>query len=144
MTSEDIKRNLIETLKKNSLKLTRQRLKIIEVLAVDRNHPSARDILAKVRRKVPGMSASTVYYTLNLLKRDGLIKELEFYDRENRYEGDITDHLNLICTRCGKIQDFHGEIPFQAKHVERKTGFRIQQMRFEYYGLCRECQAKGR
>lgn len=144
MTPEEIKRKLIETLKENNLKLTRQRLEIIEVLSRDRSHPTAMDILAKVRRKVPQISTSTVYYTLNLLKREGLIKELEFYDRENRYEGDITDHLNLICTQCGKIQDFHVEISFQAKHVERKTGFRIQQMRFEYYGLCRKCQAKRR
>ncbi|HET6513626.1 MAG TPA: Fur family transcriptional regulator [Thermodesulfovibrionales bacterium] len=144
MAARGIKDKLIETLRKNNLKLTRQRLEIIEVLAVDRSHPSAMEILAKVRKKVPKISASTVYYTLNLLKREGLIKELEFYDRENRYEGDITDHLNLVCTQCGKIEDFHGEIPFQAKHVERKTGFRIQQIRFEYYGLCRECQAKRR
>ena len=144
MAARGIKDKLIETLRKNNLKLTRQRLEIIEVLAADKSHPSAVDILAKVRRKVPGISTSTIYYTLNLLKREGLIKELEFYDRENRYEGDITDHLNLICTRCGKIQDFHGEIPFRAKHVESKTGFRIQQMRFEYYGLCRECRSKRR
>src|SRR5208282_3493076 len=106
MTSEDIKRKLIETLKKNSLKLTRQRLEIIEALSRDRGHPSARAIFHKVRQKVPSVSLSTVYYTLNLFKKDGSLKELEFYDMENRYESNVTDHLDLICLGCGKIVDY--------------------------------------
>ncbi|MGD0886861.1 MAG: hypothetical protein ABSA46_18625 [Thermodesulfovibrionales bacterium] len=51
MTSEDIKRKLIETLKQNNLKLTRQRLEIVEALAKDRSHPSARMIFDKAREK---------------------------------------------------------------------------------------------
>lgn len=144
MTSEDIKRKLIETLKKNSLKLTRQRLEIIEVLSGDRSHPSARAIFHKVRQKVPSVSLSTVYYTLNLFKKDGSIKELEFYDMENRYESNVTDHLDLVCLGCGKIVDYVEQIPIPIERVERKTGFAVDRIRFEYYGHCKKCRKKQR
>jgi Fe2+ or Zn2+ uptake regulation protein len=101
MTPEEIQRNLIESLKRNSLKVTRQRLAIIEVLSRNRSHPSASKILKMVRRKVPSVSLSTVYYTLDLFKKDGSIKELEFYDMENRYESNIRPHLDLVCLRKG-------------------------------------------
>lgn len=87
---------------------------------------------------------STVYYTLNLFKKKGVIKEIEFYDMENRYEGDISNHLNLICTGCGKIQDFKEGLPVLSKKVAEKTGFKIDKIRFEYYGYCKECQMKSR
>jgi Fe2+ or Zn2+ uptake regulation protein len=85
---------------------------------------------------------STVYYTLNTLKKEGLIKELEFYEMDNRYESNIEDHLDLICLRCGKIQDFHSGFPVPAKSVEKKTGFRAHNMRFEYYGYCNKCKGE--
>jgi Fe2+ or Zn2+ uptake regulation protein len=144
MTSEDIKRKLIETLKKNNLKLTLQRLEIIEVLSRDRSHPSARTILHKVRQKVPSVSLSTVYYTLNLFKKDGSVKELEFYDMENRYESNVTDHLDLVCLGCGKIVDYVEQIPIPIERVERKTGFAVDRIRFEYYGYCKNCRKKHR
>jgi Fe2+ or Zn2+ uptake regulation protein len=85
---------------------------------------------------------STVYYTLNLLKKEGLLRELEFYDRENRYDVTVTDHVNLICKKCGKISDFPGELPVSAEAVETTTGFQPVGMRFEYYGYCRACRSR--
>jgi Fur family transcriptional regulator, peroxide stress response regulator len=134
----------LREIKEKGLKLTPQRLEIINILSQEKSHPSAMDILAKARKKVPIISASTVYYTLDLLKREGLIKELEFYDRENRYEGDITDHLNLICKRCGKIEDFSKAVPFSLEMIEAQAGFRPVGMRFEYYGCCKNCRSKLR
>lgn len=131
-------------LKARGLKLTRQRHEIIEILASDRSHPSARAILEKARKRVPSISSSTVYYTLNLLKKDGLIKELDFYDMENRYEGNISHHLDLICIQCGKIRDYLEKLPVPLKQVKAKTGFTVDTMRFEYYGYCEECQEKRR
>ena len=85
---------------------------------------------------------STVYYTLNMLKKEGLIKEIEFNEMENRYESNIEDHLDLICKGCGKIQDFTSRFPIPAKSVERNTGFRAQTMRFEYYGYYMACKCR--
>jgi Fur family transcriptional regulator, peroxide stress response regulator len=82
---------------------------------------------------------STVYYTLDMMKKEGLIRELEYYDMENRYEINVSDHINLVCTRCRKITDFTGNVPSLSKAVEKETGFKSASMRFEYYGICRNC-----
>ncbi|UFS72189.1 transcriptional repressor [Geomonas sp. RF6] len=132
----------MQALRDEGLKLTPQRLLIIDLLAGGENHPSACTLLETAKEKVPKISASTVYYTLNLLKGLGLIKELDFYDRDNRYEPNTADHLNLICLGCGKIEDFQEGVPAAVEAIEERTGFRAHQKRLEYYGYCRDCLGK--
>jgi len=139
---QEIEQKLIATLREKGYKLTPQRLEIIKLLSHDRSHPGAMDILEKVRRKAAKISVSTVYYTLDMLKKEGLIQELEFYDQDNRYDVNVLNHVNLICRRCGKIEDFTEAVPFSYEKIEAQTGFRPVGMRFEYYGYCRKCQGK--
>ena len=141
----DIEQSLISSLQDKGYKLTPQRREIIRLLSRDMSHPGAIDILRKVRKTVPRISMSTVYYTLDMLNKEGLIQELEFYDTDNRYDINVSDHINLVCTTCGKIADFMSDVPSFSKRVEKQTGFKPASMRFEYYGVCRECSGeKGR
>jgi Fe2+ or Zn2+ uptake regulation protein len=133
---------LLKQLKEKGHKLTAQRREIIRLLAGDTLHPSAPDVLKRARKRVPKISMSTVYYTLDMLKREGLIRELEFYDRENRYDINVSNHINLVCKKCCRIEDIMEEIPLSAAEVEGKTGFRPEGMRFEYYGYCKGCRDK--
>ena len=135
----DIEQALISSLRAKGYKLTSQRLEIIRMLVRDTSHPAARDILRNVRKIVPRISLSTVYYTLDMMKREGLIRELEYYDMDNRYDANVSDHINLICTKCRKITDFMGDLSVFPKAVEKASGFRPASMRFEYYGICRSC-----
>jgi Fe2+ or Zn2+ uptake regulation protein len=141
----DIEKTLISSLQDKGYKLTPQRREIIRVLSRDMSHPGAMDILRKGRKIVPRMSMSTVYYTLDMLKKEGLIRELEYYDTDNRYDINVSDHINLVCTKCRKITDFKGGLPSFSQVVEKETGFKPASMRFEYYGICRKCgSVKGR
>ena len=140
--SEKVKKKLINGLKEKGYRLTLQRLRIIDLLSKETTHPGAVYILKKVREKAPQISMSTVYYTLDILKKEGLIRELEFYDRENRYDVNVSNHLNLICMKCGMIEDFNQDLPVSAQKVEKETGFLPFQMRFEYYGYCKKCRRK--
>ena len=135
----DSEQRLIEGLRERGYKLTSQRLEIIRHLARDPSHPGASDLLRKVRKSVPRMSMSTVYYTLDMLKKEGLIRELEYYDMDNRYDTNVADHINLICTKCKKITDFTRDLSAVPKAVEKASGFRPARMRYEYYGICRKC-----
>ena len=72
----DIEQKLISHLKDKGYKLTPQRREIIRLLSSSRSHPGAMDILRKVRKIVPKTSMSTVYHTLDMLKKEGLIREL--------------------------------------------------------------------
>jgi len=143
-TPLDIEQKLISSLRAKGYKLTTQRLDIIKFLSRDLSHPGARDILQKVRKTVPRLSLSTVYYTLEMMKKEGLIREIDFYDRDNRYDTNTLDHINLVCTKCGRITDLMGDMPSFSKAVEKETGFKPASMRFEYYGYCKECRRARR
>lgn len=142
---KDIEQRLISGLREKGYKLTSQRLEIIRSLARDTSHPGASDILRKVRKIVPRISLSTVYYTLDMMKKEGLIRELEYYDMDNRYDTNVSDHINLVCTKCKKITDFIRDLSSYPKAVEQESGFKPANMRFEYYGICKNCASvKGR
>jgi Fe2+ or Zn2+ uptake regulation protein len=136
----DLEALLQKSLREKGLKLTSQRRAIINLLSKDTSHPGAADILKKIRKTLPDVSMSTVYYTLDMLKREGLIQEIEFYDRDNRYDVNVANHVNLICKKCGKIEDFPGEAPYSSEAIKKKTGFQPVAMRYEYYGYCKDCR----
>ena len=136
--------SIIKQLKENGLKITPQRLAIIEVLLEKRDlHPGARLLYKEAKKKKKSLSLSTTYATLNELSRHGIIKTLQFDKMEDRYEENLEEHINLICERCKKILDYNVSIGVDQREVAKKTGFSITDTRLEYYGLCRECREEG-
>jgi Fur family peroxide stress response transcriptional regulator len=131
---------IVNRLREKGLKVTPQRLAIIEVL-MEKNddHPGAGAIYREARKKRRGVSLSTVYATLGELSRRGIIKTLQFDQMENRCEGNLEEHINLICKGCGKIVDYGIPALIDPEKVAKKTGFRMIDSRLEYYGYCREC-----
>ena len=138
-----MKESIIKKIREKGLKLTPQRLAVIEVL-VDKTpvHPSAALIYQEARKKAKSLSLSTVYSTLNKLSQDGIIKMLEFDKMENRYEGNIAVHINLVCKGCGKIKDYRLPVTINTKEVAKEAHFSVVDTRFEYYGYCQECRKK--
>jgi Fur family peroxide stress response transcriptional regulator len=134
------KESIIAQLKERGLKVTPQRMAIIEVLIEQRNlHPGARLVYEEAKKKKKSLSLSTAYATLNDLSRHGIIKTLQFDRMENRYEGNLEEHLNLICEKCKKILDYKVPVAIDQREIAKKTGFSVTDTRLEYYGLCREC-----
>ena len=138
--------SMIQQLRERGLKVTPQRLAIIEVLIEKRDlHPGARLVYKEAKKKKKSLSLSTTYATLNEFSRHGIIKTLQFDQMENRYEGNLEEHINLICERCKKILDYKVPIAVDQREVAKKTGFLITDTRLEYYGYCQECRGdKGR
>ena len=135
------KESMISQMRKKGLKVTPQRLAIIGVLIeLGDSHPGASLIYKKAKKKKKSLSLSTTYATLNEFSRHGIIKTLQFDKMEDRYDGNLEEHINLICERCKKILDYNGPITVDPKRVVKKTGFLITDTRLEYYGLCRECR----
>jgi len=134
------KEHLIAQLKEKGLKITPQRVAIIDVLVAhcDR-HPGVTLIFDEARKKVKSVSLSTVYATLKEFSESGLIRQLEFDRMENRYDGNLSDHVNLICKRCGNIVDYQIPAPLEPKDIARKSGFIVTDTRIEFHGYCRDC-----
>lgn len=133
---------MVEKLKERDYRITPQRYAVLNVLANSPDHPSAESIHAELNEHYPTMSLATVYKTINLLKREGEILELEFSDLGNRYDGNKpSPHPHVICTECGKIIDpsqLHLD-EITSKMME-ETGFKILTHRLDFFGICPDCQ----
>jgi len=136
-----MKASIIRKLREQRLKLTPQRMAIVDALVEKTSlHPGASLIYKEARKKARSLSLSTVYATLNEFSRLGIIKMLEFDKMENRYEGNITAHINLVCKGCKKIVDYKLPVAIDPKEVIRKARFWVIDTRLEYYGYCQDCR----
>ena len=131
-----------QALRAAGYRITGQRKAIVDYLVSTSEHPSAYKILEEVKKVQPGLSLATVYNTLQVLTSNGLIKMLTFRE-DNRYEANLSFHINLICTSCGKIQDFEAGSHISPEEIHEKIGFEVKSYRMEYHGLCSECKVKA-
>jgi Fur family peroxide stress response transcriptional regulator len=125
----------------SGLKLTPQRLAILEYLDGNKEHPSAEDVYKAVSKKFPTMSLATVYNTLVTLKQRGLVKELTMDPLRMRFDPQPTPHHHLICMNCRKIIDIHTRLKINLPEMEQE-GFEIVGNHIEFYGLCPKCKNK--
>lgn len=100
---------LIKTLRKNEYKVTTQRLAICEFILSRKDHPTADQIYQGLRNEYPTISLGTVYKTLHLLKKLGLVQQLGFSEGSIRYDPDMELHINMVCSKCGKVYDYKAE-----------------------------------
>ena len=132
-------------------RLTAPREAILEFLSRSSKHMSAKEIYTSLHRSYPGMGLSTVYRTLDLLARMGIVAKLSLGDGQNRYElkskKKDEHHHHLICTNCEKIINYSEfldeELRLVKKTEERlskKYNFIIQDHNIEFYGICEKCQ----
>src|SRR5579871_5708056 len=96
------------------LRMTRQRRTILQVVETAKQHLDASQILRKAKQVDPQIDRATVYRTLKLLKRHGLVDELDLMHLEGErhyYERKLgRDHIHMACLRCGRITEFESEL----------------------------------
>ena len=136
---------MVARLRERGCRITPQRLEILRVLAESRGHPSAETVHRRVATLFPTMSLATVYKTIAVLKKAGEILELEFSDRDNRYDGKRPKpHPHLVCQVCGAILDPElDSLDALAGDLAAATGYRILSHRLEFYGVCPRCRTGG-
>jgi len=137
---------------------TAPREAILDLLSRTKRHMSVKEIYASLFKLYPGMGLTTVYRTMDLLNRTGLIHKIVPGDAQARYELKSPEkqghHHHLMCTHCGKIIDyreFEDEELMLIKKTERslskKYDFKISDHNIEFLGICGKClsrsQSKG-
>ena len=133
---------LSEYLKHKGLKHTDQRDKILEIFLSTSRHISADELHASIKKSNPRIGFSTVYRTLKIFTECGLANEVNFGDGRARFEKafDKSQHGHLICTRCGKTEEFETDALVKSvKKIADSKQFSPEGHRFEIYGLCRRC-----
>src|ERR1700690_1835992 len=123
------------------LRMTHQRRTILSVVETARQHLDASQILRKARKMDPQIDRVTLYRTINLLKRHGLIDELDlmhmqgekhFYERRPQ-----RDHIHMAWLRCGKITEFERDLFDRLQgQIQRDCQFQIAGTRLQVGGYC--------
>jgi Fur family peroxide stress response transcriptional regulator len=131
----------MEKYRDSGLKLTPQRLAILEYLDGNKEHPSAEDVYKAVSKKFPTMSLATVYNTLMILKQRGLVRELTMDPFRMRFDPQPARHHHLICMDCRKITDIHTRLRINLPEMQQE-GFEIIGNHIEFYGRCPRCKNK--
>jgi Fur family transcriptional regulator, peroxide stress response regulator len=127
------------------VKATHQRSEIYRELADTKEHPDAETIYRRVRKRIPEISLDTVYRTLRLLEKKGLIARVGSLGERTRFDADTDRHHHFVCIECGFIGDIYNEEwnDFRAPRDVRNMGT-VNSIHVEARGLCKSCQRKRR
>lgn len=145
MNSSD-EHELKELLKKRGYKFTGQRGAVLGVLVkYSGKHLSTEEIFQFVRDTNPEIGLATVYRTLTLLERVGLVMKIDLDDGFSRYElarqNEDHRHHHLICSKCGSISEVEVDLLDQLEEqILLKNGFLVKDHRVKFYGLCNHCR----
>ncbi len=133
-------RNLCQ---KFGIKLTYQRLEIFRVLLSSEDHPTAEEVYARVKQKVPTISLDTIYRTLSTFEELGLVKRIYLFDDKARFDPNTRPHYHLVCLRCHKIIDFEWPEVHKLKFPREISQWgEVKNFYLEVHGLCRDCLRK--
>ncbi|HEX9974089.1 MAG TPA: Fur family transcriptional regulator [bacterium] len=123
------------------IKPTYQRIKILEYLDRNHSHPTVDMIYAALYKKVPTLSKTTVYNTLDIFREYDLVDILTITESEIRYEYILQPHHHFYCKRCSKILDLDVSCVYQDTMCVE--GHKIEAIHGYFKGICSECLLKN-
>ncbi len=134
--------HFIELMQQANKRVTPQRLAIFKFMSSNDSHPTAKEIYTHIKQEYPMITIATIYKTLEMLEQVGVVKQLGFSGVSTRYEANMNPHLNLICLKCGHIDDLNIEEPVKSLEdlIIQKSSFNIVNQRLDFYGYCKKCQ----
>lgn len=126
-------------------KLTGQRLAILKIVWVEKmNHLSTEEIFNEVKKAYPGIGLATVYRSLQLFEKLGLVHHILLDDGCMRFQivncKEKHQHHHLVCQICGEVidleEDMLGEL--EEKLLAEK-GFTVNDHKLQFFGVCKKC-----
>lgn len=125
--------------------VTRQRDLVAEAIFHSDDHLSVDQIQRQLNQQGEAVGLATIYRTLDVLVRSGLVRAHDFGQGFKRYEPMPAQahHEHLICVRCGRVDEFSNErLERMLPILADEHSFQHQRHRVEIYGVCRDCQRK--
>ena len=132
-----------EYLRDHNLPVTHQREAVAAAVFFSDEHLSVGDIERLLSERGELVGRATVYRTLELLGKAGLVQERDFGEKFKRYEPrvDQRHHEHLICTGCGRVVEFSSDrLERMNALIAEQHGFHHHHHRLAIYGVCRSCQ----
>lgn len=126
-------------------RMTSQRATLLSIIQESADHLDAEEIHRRARERGERVSLSTVYRTLDLLKRLKLVDELHLWDEHHHYESRTAhEHCHLLCRVCGGVTEISGSVVKQMMSmVGKQHGFQIERAQVDFEGVCENCRDRA-
>ena len=139
-------KNILENyLLRNNLKLSEQRIEILEIFLKGKRHFTADELYRTVKNSFSTIGHATIYRTLKIFCECGICRELRLEDGITRYEAlyGQKHHDHLICIKCGIfIEVTNSKIEKIQEKIAKSNNFILQSHRLVMYGICSSCNKK--
>ena len=126
------------------VRVTPQRLLVLEALAAHGGHMTAEEVMRWAAPRSSGLNLATVYRTLELLVSLGLVAQTDLGGEATAFElvGGAPHH-HLVCESCGAVMEMDDSL-FQSlrSDVLRRYGFDARSRHIALFGVCRDCQSR--
>jgi Fur family ferric uptake transcriptional regulator len=129
------------------LKLTPERKIVLLEMFKSPGHLEAEELLFSLKRKRKHASRATIYRTLELLVKSGMVRKVDLGHGHSHYElvADHPHHEHMICLGCGKVLEFSDRAMEEALgKLCQKNGFKQASHLFQVFGYCEKCKKQRR
>jgi Fur family peroxide stress response transcriptional regulator len=130
-------------LREKSIRVTSQRMAVLEYLYHNPNHPTVRDIQRQVRKRFPFISRATIYNVIKTLVDGGLLQEIMVRQENKHFDWNVSSHHHFKCVKCGRVDDIPYSVLTAAQVARNVAGYRVSEVRVVMEGTCRGCQSKS-
>tara|TARA_Y100001970_G_C14047864_1_gene757306 strand:- start:248 stop:679 length:432 start_codon:yes stop_codon:yes gene_type:complete len=130
-------------MKQKRLKITPQRVSILDELLKDKGHRESEEIYFAIKNSNSNVSRATVYRTLDILVEHNFIRKMNIGDGKYRYESKIDSHHHdhMICNYCNNIIEFvNSDIEDLQDKVAKTNNFILERHSLQLFGKCKDCQ----
>jgi Fur family peroxide stress response transcriptional regulator len=131
----------LKILKDAGLKITPQRVAIMEFFEGNKSHPSINAVYENLKATYPSISVSTVYNTVETLVKNNFLTELPIAKGKSFYDPDMSEHDHAYCVKCGKVFDIKASPEQEGFDTpESLRDCEIIEIRKTYSIVCRDCR----
>jgi Fe2+ or Zn2+ uptake regulation protein len=140
---KDVRSSLPDALRARGMRVTPQRLVIHDALQRLGRHATAEQVHSAVAARVPGVSLPTVYATLDLFDRLGLVHRVHAGGGAVLYDPRPDAHPHAVCRSCGAVEDVEATVDASpAVGAARRGGFAADGAETVVTGLCAACAGR--
>jgi len=127
-------------LKTHKISPSVQRLEILSYLLQYKSHPSVDEIYGQLIDSIPTLSKTTVYNTLNLFLKEGIVQTLNINTKEDRFDATVKKHAHFLCSKCGKIEDIENDKISDVLKITSINKNHVDFSAINFVGICKNCQ----
>lgn len=134
--------NITEVLRDHGYKVTPQRLAVYDVIDQNKTHPNAEAIYKELQPKYPSMSLATVYKTMEIFAKIGVVQVLQCEEESHRFDFNVSPHAHIRCTVCNRVDDVGVDMEALKQMAAKETNYKVDGIGLSFTGICADCQKK--